>query len=75
MGPQIRPNRCVKSQITKDQRQDPHVSCPEEGGAGEAPPGVGRTPGSAEPGRLPSCTIFGGKVILIFLTMVANVFI
>jgi hypothetical protein len=41
----------------------------------EAPPRVGRTPGSAEPGRLPGDQIFGRRIVLIFSKVVADVFL
>ena len=50
-GPQIRGNRRATQDAPEDKAQGPPVSHPEEGGPGAAPPGVGRTPGSAKPGQ------------------------
>ena len=50
-GPQIRGNGRATQDAPEDKAQGPPVSHLEECGPGAAPPGVGRTPGSAEPGQ------------------------
>jgi hypothetical protein len=72
-GPPGRANRLNRVRITEDRHQGPHTSPLEEGGAEEAPPGVSRTPGSAELGRLPGLLIFGRRIVHIFLESVAKV--
>ena len=50
-GPQIRGNGRATQDAPEDIAQGPPVSHPEEGGPEAAPPGVSRTPGSAELGQ------------------------
>jgi hypothetical protein len=52
---------------------DPPASLPREGGARAAPLGVGRPPGSAEPGRDPDTPSFGGNISTTLPTSVTNV--
>ena len=50
-GPQIRGNRCATQDAPEDKAQGPRVSLPEEAEPKNLHLGVGRPPGSAEPGQ------------------------
>ena len=51
-GPQIRGNGRATQDAPKDKAQGPHVSIPEEVELRNLHLGVGRPPGSAEPGQV-----------------------
>ena len=52
-GPQVRANGGTKANAPPDLDKGPHVRLPEEDRDELLPGGVGRTPGSAEPGQHP----------------------
>jgi hypothetical protein len=70
--PPNRPNGRAKARTTKDQSLGPPASQSEKGAPGGAPPGVSRTPGLAEPKRVPVLP-FDVEKRLLFLIPMAKV--